>query len=87
MNYDIKKVKVTVSNILRQQLTDELTIAEVNDGLTGQSVEKFRRDKFIKNLIKTYLNLLGIISIGVGTGLLAVMFSYIVFVMLMHIEF
>ena len=80
MSYSWDEIKVVIERRENERLKDELSFIEQKEEFVGKYVSVTERTK-------TYLEFLGELSIGVSIGIFSIIFNFLLFVWLLHIEF
>jgi len=80
MGYQWEDIKALIERIEEERITDDLTELEMREGFIEEGM-------VITEKAEGYLRSLGAFALGINIGLIAVVFCYILLVLLLHIEF
>jgi hypothetical protein len=80
MSYPWDKIREVVEEIEKERLIKELSLLEQKAGTVKKGFLLTEGTKF-------YLEFLGMLSLGLGVGIFSLIFNYILFVWLLHLEF
>jgi len=80
MSYPWDKIREVVEKKEKERLIKELSLLEEKAGTVKKGLLFTGGTKF-------YLEFLGMLSLGLGVGIFSLIFNYILFVWLLHLEF
>ena len=79
MPYPWNKIKEIIERIEYDRVVNELSLLEYQDGF-------IERQRTLTDKTKGYLDFLGKLSIGICVGFFTIMFNFVLFVWLIHVE-
>ncbi len=88
MNHISKdEIRELIETLELERAEKDIAFLEEREGFYGDSLGKVKRLRFIKSFTGKYLKLLGLLSLGFGSGVFTVILSYFIFVWLLHLSF
>lgn len=80
MSYSWDEIKEVIERVEQERVIDELSSLEHKEGFVKKQISLTERSS-------PYLVFLGELVVGVGIGVFSMIFNFILFVWLLHIEF
>ncbi|GBD97166.1 MAG TPA: hypothetical protein ENG83_02175 [Nitrospirae bacterium] len=80
MAYPSDEIKEVIERVENERASDELSSLEHEEGFAKKQLTLTERSR-------VYLEFLGELTVGIGVGVFSMIFNFILFVWLLHIEF
>jgi hypothetical protein len=80
MSYSWDEIKEVIEKIEKERLIKELSLLE-------QKAGNVKKSPLLTEGTKFYLEFLGMLSMGLGVGIFSLIFNFLLFVWLLHLEF